>query len=79
MSLDVEMECVVESLTAAGVHYVKGDTFAAPPDRAAKLIKRGAAKKVGVIDSETPAEEPVEEEEAEAESDGDESSEEDDV
>ncbi len=79
MGLDVEMECVVESLTVAGVHYEKGDTFAVSPPSAAKLIKRGAAKKVGVIDNETPAEEPVEEEEAEAESDGDESSEDDDV
>ena len=79
MGLDVEMESAVESLTVAGVHYEKGDRFGAAPSSAAKLIKRGAAKKVGVIESETPVEEPVEEEEAEAESDGYESSEEDDV
>ena len=46
-----------------------------------KLIKRNAAKKVGVVETETPVEEPVEEEEVEeTESDGeaeDESSDED--
>jgi len=60
MSLDVEMECVVESLTAGGVHYTKGDRFAAQVSRADKLIRRGAAKKVGVIDRENPEETPVE-------------------
>ena len=60
MGLDVEMESVVMSLTVCGVHYEKGERFGVAPSTADKLIRKGAAKKVGVIDRENPEETPVE-------------------
>ena len=68
MSLDVEMETVQEHWYAGELKKV-GDVYSVPPSRASRLIQRGNAKKVGVVESER-AEEPEEEEETvEVESD----------
>ncbi len=73
MSLDVEMECLQEHWYAGTLMKV-GDVYSVPPSRALKLIQRGNAKKVGVVESgrveesvEVEAEEVVEAESEEYE------------
>ena len=81
MSLDVEVECVKEHWYG-GELKKEGDKYAVPPNTALKLIKRGNAKKVGVVESERAEEpvelEPVEETESEEETEDDSSEEDED-
>lgn len=82
MSLDVEIETVRDHWYASELKKV-GDTYTVTPRTADKLIKRGEAKKIGVVESEKAKEpvelEPVEETESEEASEeaGDDSSEDD--
>jgi hypothetical protein len=67
MSLDVQLEMLVDGHNHRGVKCAKGELITTDPTRAERLIASGKAKKVGVVEAEAEEVSEVEADEAEVE------------